>query len=226
MTELLAVEVCCANCAAVNLQKVVLSTNCFGPTDMDTRPAEMLRSTLAQQIQSCPACGYCAPDISKRAAQCSAITQSPEYSRQLDARHFPGLANHFLCAALIAEGAADYVRATWSRLQAAWACDDAGKRHAARKCRTQAADSLLKAITLHQQLSPEPGTEFVILADVLRRARLFDKARMQIEVALAKNLDARVKRLLLFEEFLVRKKDGKRHTVAESPSPRQGIRQA
>ena len=41
------------------------SASIFEPPDLDTRPEDLMRSSIDLWIQTCPHCGYCAPDISR-----------------------------------------------------------------------------------------------------------------------------------------------------------------
>jgi hypothetical protein len=55
----------CFVCGETNKYIELTSSNRFGAPDLDTRPPEMMRSTIYSWIQACPYCDYCAPDISE-----------------------------------------------------------------------------------------------------------------------------------------------------------------
>ena len=48
----------CAVCGKISAHFEVTSTNTFGAPDLDTRPPEMMRSTMDMWVQECPSCGY------------------------------------------------------------------------------------------------------------------------------------------------------------------------
>ncbi len=145
MTTIYEKKARCAVCGFETAYAGIGSTNAFGPPDLDTRPPEMKRSTIFAWVQRCPACGYCASDVSKAPSQASSLIYSPEYARQLTDSTFPELANGFLCKALIDEGSADCASAAWALIHAAWACDDAEKPEPAKTCPSKAADMIEKA---------------------------------------------------------------------------------
>ena len=62
MTTIFEEENHCSVCGSKSVQAVIRSTNTMGPPDLDTRPAEMERSTINYWIQTCPSCGFCYPD--------------------------------------------------------------------------------------------------------------------------------------------------------------------
>jgi hypothetical protein len=116
---------------------VVLSVSAFGASDLDTRPPERMRSALRHQAQECPSCGYCAEDLAVAAPGLSTLVSSPEYLAQHQNSRFSGLANRFLCCALIDEAMEQYAQAGWAAIRAAWACDDENNDPAAKMCRAK-----------------------------------------------------------------------------------------
>ena len=131
----------------------VLSTNTFGPPDLDTRPAEMTRSIIIEfGVGHCPSCDYCAPDISTGPELATKIIKTDEYSDLLKKAEHPDIstnpeicakiieideclkqsrwlgqpefARKFLCSAIVLEAAKQYDQAGWDALKSAWAFDD------------------------------------------------------------------------------------------------------
>ena len=129
----------CHVCGETSSQTTLGSSNAFGSPDLDTRPPEMIRSTLHVQIEVCPACNYCAPDISRGPTTARATVISAGYKIEAAARAVPPLARDYLCHGLVAAAAGDLRSAAWSALRAAWACDDARNLDIARNCRRLAA---------------------------------------------------------------------------------------
>jgi len=63
MTTLTPDAMRCALCGELSEHLVVGSSSSFGPPDLDTRPAELVRSTLPYWVRQGPVCGYCASDL-------------------------------------------------------------------------------------------------------------------------------------------------------------------
>jgi hypothetical protein len=71
--------------------------------DLDLRPGEPLRSTMARWLQHCPSCGYTAPDISRaHPAAAQAVQAAPFRALMAEATH-PPLARRFLAWAHVLE---------------------------------------------------------------------------------------------------------------------------
>jgi hypothetical protein len=124
MTTFAETEKICCVCGNSHKYIEITSSNQFGAPDLDTRPSEMLRSTISAWIQSCLFCGYCAPDISKGPQIASQVIKSDAYENQKINMTYPELASKFLCWALIQEAAGEYGNGGWTAVQAAWVCDD------------------------------------------------------------------------------------------------------
>ena len=58
MTTVYHQNITCAICGTEFEYTGIASTNAFGPTDLDTQPPEMERSTIDAWVQRCPQCGY------------------------------------------------------------------------------------------------------------------------------------------------------------------------
>ncbi len=95
--------------------------------DLDLRPGEPLRSTMARWLQQCPRCGYAAPTISEaHPAAAAAVAAAPFRALLADAAH-PPLARRFLAWAHVLEETGRWHAAAEATLQAAWVADDAGR---------------------------------------------------------------------------------------------------
>ena len=71
--------------------------------DLDLRPGEPVRSTMARWLQACPHCGYAAPDISEaHPAGAEAVAAAPYRALIADTSH-PVLARRFLAWAHVLE---------------------------------------------------------------------------------------------------------------------------
>jgi len=216
MTTIYEVEKKCAVCGKSNKYNQIGSTNAFGSPDLDTRPPEMERSTIDMWVQTCPSCGYCAPDISKRLKKSLEVVRSDSYQQQLNNPEFPKLANAFLCFSLIQESAGEYAKAGWACIHAAWACDDAGSDAGAQKCRQKAVILLQKAKENGQRFAEQLGGEEALMVDLLRRSKQFELALKTCEDGLQKNPEKIISDILQFQKTLISRSDVACHTIAEA----------
>lgn len=165
------ITVKCAVCGAESRQRVLASSNTLGGTpDLDLRPAEMMRSTMAWWIQECPHCGY----ISRSLSDATKVTQD-----WLQQAHFTSCGGYQFSSSLAARFYKFYLinladqsaaAAYYAAIRAAWACDDAQDLENAIHCRRCALAELETLLTL-----PDISEDlFVVKADLLRRTGQFD----------------------------------------------------
>ncbi|HPJ27227.1 MAG TPA: hypothetical protein PLA80_13865 [Synergistaceae bacterium] len=216
MTTFCKVEKRCAVCGALNECEDMASSNSFGSPDLDTRPPEMLRSTIFTWVQRCWKCGYCASDISEAFPEAAPMVRSSEYVRQLKDPSYPDLARSFLCKALLEEKAENYSGAAWSLVYAAWACDDYGKKTSARLCRSRGADMIQKSLEKKQSISEQEGAETIILVDLFRRASRLEEALELICKERSGIKEEILLQILVFQEDLIARKDVECHTISEA----------
>lgn len=222
MTTVSQAEVICGLCGHRQTVTEVGSTTSFGAMDLDTRPPEMRRSTMAYWVQECDECGFVAPDLGKSIATDGKRVATTDYRRELERADRVWLANRFVCRALLEDAAGDLVSAGWRRLHAAWACDDQGQVEEARLQRLAALELFERARAQgqHAMKSLVGGNE-VLFADLARRTGEFGRALAFCAIGLAlAEAPSYVKSLLRYEQALVRARDTGRHTAAEvEPAP-------
>jgi len=222
MTTFGAKEVRCSLCGAVRTQQILTSTNTFGSPDLDNRPPEMKRSTMAYWTQECNGCGYVAYDLTAPVEEAIARLVGGQEYRSLwqDEQAYPPLANRFLRESLLAErGEGDLLNAGMAALHAAWSCDDAVVNDAApaRECRLR-ADRLIEAgLRQSDAATDQSGYWFAIRTDLLRRAGEFEKATALCAEALSHEADLEpiIASLLHLQERLIAQRDTAAHTLAE-----------
>jgi|SRR5437588_739470 len=201
MTVPVDIECKCGICGQTSKQVEIASTSVFGPPDLDTRPAPLMRNSIDAWIQACPFCGYCSPDISEFTHETTSIVRSKAYQQQRKSHEYPDLANQFLCWSVIQEkplelvsvlgeiphagGARSetveerskrFISAGQASLHAAWVCDDAGNDVAARRCRIRAVGLFNLGTVGGRPLFKQKPDQFVFLADLMRRAGRFGTA--------------------------------------------------
>ena len=170
MTTVITQKKKCAVCGHEHDYVQISSTNAFGPSDLDSRPPEMARSTMRYWVEECPACRYAADDISAPAPVPASFLQSERY-RTCDGAGFESpLAGRFYRLYLIQSELQDTTEAFWSILHCAWACDDYEDADNAKRCREEAARLADRLI-----FSGDGDMEelMVIRADLLRRSGQF-----------------------------------------------------
>ena len=117
----------CGACGRVFTHECLTSTNAYGSPDLDLRPPEMRRSTMASWVQHCPTCGYCGKDVSKFEAKPRGLLEDAGYQSQLADNEYPALASTFICDGKISEFACEAVAAGWHYLHAAWVRSKGGR---------------------------------------------------------------------------------------------------
>jgi hypothetical protein len=213
-------SVSCGVCGHQQEVMSLASTNTRGPSDLDSRPAEMKRSTMHLWRHECSECRYVASDLGVATPRARALVRSPDYIAERAWPDRPGLANRFVCGALVAEIDGDLAEAAWNRVYAAWACDDAGLGEAAAAQRTA-------ALALFERVPPTTERRIdrlALLVDLARRAGLTDRAaalagegRNLTETAPSRRSDVDFRGLFELELRLCQAGDTARHDLGEVP---------
>lgn len=194
----------------------------LGSSDLDTRPPEMLRSTISMWVQRCPGCGYCSSDLSNAPSHAATQVRNQDYVLQLSDSNYPKLANSFLCKALIDEKSGDYAKAAWAVIHAAWVCDDAKKPNQARACRSKAVELIEKTTSAGIMFTEQDGADTATQVDLLRRAGRCADAQKLIAMKRSAIADGTIAKILEFQEELLAKGDEACHTIAEALRGRSG----
>lgn len=205
----------CAVCGQEHDTLGLASTNMLEPPDLDTRPGEMMRSTMSYWLQRCPSCGYVSPNIEKCSVEIAEIVRSDPYQHQLNHPDYPELANEFLAWSYLSEQAGKMADAGWASLHAAWICDDKNQEKAAERCRLRAIEFFEQAGNHGQSFSRGKGDELAIFADLYRRTSQFEKAREVCEKGLRRRLKKLIKSILQYQLELIAAKDTKAHKQKE-----------
>ena len=216
MTTILRKDKQCALCNRTSTQILIGSTNTLSQyPDLDTRPPEMMRSTIQWWVQTCPSCGYCNSDISELIEKADIIVKTEKYQKQLNDSEYTKLANAFLCQAMIHESNGEYRKAGWICIHAAWVCDDAGSEESSRECRQKALVLIEKVRQLNQKFASQDGAEEAITVDLLRRSGRFELALKKCDEGLEKSQDINILKVLHFEKTLIGTRDLKCHSISE-----------
>ena len=173
MSRIVLDECKCAVCGATNEYRVLASTNTFGGgPDLDTRPAEMHRSTMPVWIQECPECGYISGEVSDKTSVTKEWLQSEKYLTCDGISFVSDLAKQFYKYYLINLEDQNTEDAFFAALHAAWACDDKKDRQNAKLCRELAIP--LAAALIEEEDNNKDSIQ-LMRADLMRRAGQFEE---------------------------------------------------
>lgn len=198
MTSFDRIKVECGNCSQETEQMVLVGITTGGGVDLDLRPQDARRSIMCALLQECENCGLVAQDLE------TADTIGMDTKEYKELRAVGGPVSKFSRASHLAAQSGDLRQAGAYALQAAWMIDDAGGDATA--WRGHAAD-LMK---------PEGDEETLQLTDVLRRAKLWDRAEKALETVSTDNENIRAVAGLLGR--LIEDRNAKCYSVADSYS--------
>ncbi|TCZ55219.1 hypothetical protein EXY23_21775 [Roseicella aquatilis] len=202
----------CAVCGTGSRQQPFRPNPPEQAPDLDLRPGEPVRSTMARWLQQCPSCGYAAPNITKaHPAAAQAVAAAPFRALLAEAGH-PPLARRFLAWAHVLEETGALHAAAEATLQAAWVADDLGRDDLARMWR-------LEAVALWRGGPPLDAEQTVRVIDALRRAEAWPDAAATAEALGLSDPPEAVAQVVGLESRLIAARDAGRHTVASALPP-------
>ncbi len=180
--------------------------------DLDLRPGEPVRSTMARWLEACPHCGYAAPNIAEaHPAGAQAVAAAPYRALIADTAH-PVLARRFLAWAHVLEETGALHAAAEATLHAAWVADDLNRDDLARQWRRE-------AVALWRSGPALDAEQSVRVIDALRRAGDFAEAEGAAEALAALNPPEAVAQVTALEARLIAAEDTGRHSMASAIAP-------
>ncbi|WP_211875951.1 hypothetical protein [Plastoroseomonas arctica] len=180
--------------------------------DLDLRPGEPMRGTMARWLQQCPQCGYAAPDITRAHPAAAAVVAAAPFRALLAEGGHPPLARRFLAWACVLEETGALHAAAEATLQAAWVADDLAQPELARVWR-------LDAVALWRGGPALDLEQMVRVVDALRRAEAFDDADSAAAELAGTRPPESVAQVVALERRLIAAGDTGRHTVASALPP-------
>lgn len=202
----------CAVCGTGSRQPAFRPNPPEQAPDLDLRPGEPVRSTMARWLQQCPGCGYAAPDITRaHPAAAAAVAAAPFRALLAEAAH-PPLARRFLAWAHVLEETGAMHAGAEATLHAAWVADDLAKSDLAREWR-------LDAVALWRGGPRLDAEQTVRVIDALRRAEAWDDAAATAEALSRTRPPEAVMQVVSLEARLIAARDAGRHTVASALPP-------
>jgi len=199
MTVPIRVKRKCSVCGFVSIQTELASTSRFGSPDLDTRPPEMMRSSMGWWIQECPRCGFVSSDISSEEDIVPKwLLKHPKYVTCIGLDIHSSLGRNFIKALFIHVYTKNWNSAFADALHAAWACDDNDKDvENAVICRKLAIECM-ERFQLNDSLK-------TVKADLLRRAGLFSQVISEYEHFTSN--DKKLERIISFQVEKAKLKD-------------------
>jgi hypothetical protein len=180
--------------------------------DLDLRPGEPLRGTMARWLQQCPGCGYAAPDITRAHPAAAEAVRAAPFRALLADSSVPPLARRFLAWGHVLEETGALHAAAEATLHAAWVADDLGRGEMGRAWR-------LEAVALWRNGPALDAEQTVRVVDALRRAEAWDDAGATAEALARGNPPEAVAQVIALERRLIEAQDAGRHTVASALPP-------
>ena len=204
MSKIISIKRKCVMCGKESEQIEIMSTSSFGAPDLDLRPPQMQRSTMAFWVQKCPYCNYSAASIEKEKNITKEFLESDDY-KTCEGNDFENdLVVKFYQAYMIAKEIKNFDNAFNFIKYAAWTFDDLKDYKNASICR-------LKAIDLLSKIENKDTNIKIVEIDMLRRASEYDKA---IDfISRIKTNEELIQQILDFENKKCIEKDNKCYTV-------------
>ena len=174
-----------------------------GPPDLDLRPGEPARASLAHWIQTCRACQAAAPDLAALPLSAAEIVRSENY-RWLE-RHATHVRPFLRWARLCPAQLRGEVF-----LMAAWSEDDADNADAA---------TVLRQRALRVWGEPDTLPAALRRLDVLRRTENWEAAAAEAARLGVQPLDETSAAILRFQQARIAERDTGRHNMASALPP-------
>jgi hypothetical protein len=216
MTTIYVDEKRCANCGVISTHHGIGSTNEFGSSDLDTRPPEMLRSTMEYWVEVCPACGYASQDLTHLVGDVKELVAGELYRHQRESTFFCRLANAFLCSGLLHHHCGHLTAAAWDFIHAAWACDDVQNDRGARICRQRAIATIEELHLTGDFLSQNTQNDLALLTDIARRCGDWARAERWCSQGMSVASDEILQKIFAYQKRLIDTGETAVHTVAEA----------
>ena len=172
MTTINDIDQTCPVCGKQSSQRVLMSTNSFGYSDLDFRPPSMQRETMSLWLMECPECGYVEWMMRGDGASIPiSYLKSDEYIGCEGHDFKKHLSEKFYRRYMIQRELNDIKKCFSNLLHCAWSCDDSEDEN---------ADEIRKmALSYIDDIVPEDVEEeryyLMVKADLLRRTGQFDK---------------------------------------------------
>ena len=185
---------------------VIGSTSRLGYMDLDTRPPQMLRSTMMYWIHTCPKCGFVNDTEKEDNSGLKDYIKTEEYTTCEGYEFDNELAAGFYRLGLINIAKGEYHDAFMAFLKAAWCFDDKNDEIKAAICRE-------RAISVIDSIKNDREDSIALYADVYRRVGRFSEFLNKYpNVQFDKDI---LNTVMKAEKMLAAKGDTKCHNLGE-----------
>lgn len=215
MTTMDQSERTCSVCGKKSKQTAIMSTNQFGSPDLDLRPPEMMRSTMAYWVEECPHCHYAYPSIETKVEGVEALLSELAQMGTSWASRTQGLIRRFMTASHIAEFSGQKMEAAEYALNAAWDADDSHDDVSARECRRRAASLLESALASEELEADEKISHSTRLVDMMRRSQRWDPASELATSLLMQDPSSPIDKILEFQIEACRRHDATCYKISD-----------
>jgi len=212
MTTLFSLDYSCAICGHTTKFYSIGSTTIFGYMDLDTRPAELKRSTLVYDVQMCPKCHYANYEISDLIVGVDhRLLTSDRLKSIISDDTINDDIKKFIIAATLYELTENYHDAAYLYLNTAWLYDDITDLENSIKYRKLSIEMIKKYLTTNN----DDHHMCCLLVDLLRRTNDYSQA-----ITVANDLvnvvkDELLKNILNYQIELCIDKDNQCHSLGE-----------
>lgn len=211
MTTFFSLDFTCAICGHTEKFNCIGSTSIFGYMDLDTRPAELKRSTLVNEVQMCPKCHYANYQITDLIEGVDQrVLASDRLQTIIKDNSISDNIKKFIIAATLYELSNNYHDAAYLYLNAAWLYDDLNDIENSQKYRKFSIGMLKQYLETNNDHHSR-----CLLVDLLRRTNSFDEAITEAKNLLIEVKDDLLKSILNYQIELCIDKDNKCHNLEE-----------
>ena len=202
----------CAICGHVHEYTVVTSTNAFGYSDLDSRPPEMMRSTMLYNVMVCPKCHYANYDITKKIYKMDEEwLKDEEYLAIVKDKKISKFGKAFMLCAHLQYKAGHKNEAAYDYLSASWMLEDDRYLSMAKVARKLACSIFKEGFKNQKDL-----TTRMICVDLMRRNGEFDDSLNLANEVLKKNPSDDFIKILKYQIALCEYKDSTVYTFEDA----------
>ncbi|MEG1519785.1 MAG: hypothetical protein RR458_02240, partial [Clostridia bacterium] len=205
----------CANCGETVEFQIPSNWRDAEVKDLDGRPKETEKFSIARAIQKCPKCHYVSFDISKNTIKDKDILTTPEYNEILENRSLPEVVNNYLALGFAYEKQEEFYNSSRAYLCASWLLESIGKVKDSKSLLEKAAFCLLLYINSKPFKENPDLAAFLCAVDVLRQIEKFDNAKKLANFAIKKTKTAPEKNILEYELLLCSEKISQSKEIPE-----------
>ncbi|MEG1805662.1 MAG: hypothetical protein RR327_04620, partial [Clostridia bacterium] len=164
----------CANCGETVEFQIPSNWRDAEVKDLDGRPKETEKFSIARAVQRCPKCHYVSFDVSKNILIDKTILSTPEYNEILDNNLLPESVNNYLAIGYVYEKQEEFYHSSHAYLCASWLLESIGKLKDSKSLLEKSAFCMLQYINSKSFKASPDMSAFACAVDFLRQIYKFD----------------------------------------------------